>query len=273
MVDEQKLIEMWLDEKSPTTKQSYRLVIDKLTNFCDKSLKEITYNDMFDFKISLQGMSANSVKLYVNTIKSLFRFGYKQGYFATNHADQLQPPKVNLRFDHRMLTEQEVSAIITHTTRQRDALLIRLLYNTGMRVSEICSLKWKNFKPGTDNCAVTFTGKGSKDRTIYFSLTLWQEMQQALGDMLPESPVFRSQKGGHLDPSQAWRIVQQAAARAGVEGNVSPHWFRHSHATHALQNGASLIEVRDTLGHSNIGVTDRYLHSRPGKSSSSYLKI
>lgn len=272
MIDEQKFIEMWLDEKTNATKQSYRIVITKLTTFCAKPLKEITYDDLFDFKVSLREMSDNSVRLHVNTLKSLFRFGKQKGYFTANHADQLQAPKVNQRLDDHMLTEQEVSAIITHTRRQRDALFIRLLYATGMRVAEICSLKWKNFRPGGDNCAVTCTGKGNRDRTIYFSLTLWEEMR-SLDDTKPNNPVFQSQKGGHLDPSQAWRIVRAAAISAGIDGNVSPHWFRHSHASHALQNGASLIEVRDTLGHSHIGTTDKYLHSRPGKSSSSYLKF
>lgn len=271
MLSEQDFIKMWLDDKKPVTRGMYLMVLKKLTTFCDKPLKEIIADDLYKFKWSLEGLSQNTIKLHINVVRSLFQFGEKQEYFTADHSRQITPPKVQPRHDERMLTEEEVSAIILHTRRKRDALLIRFLYATGGRVSEVCALKRKNFKAGADNCAVTLFGKGDKERTIYFPLTLWQEMQELCGDR-HDVPVFRSQMGGHLTSVQAWRIVRAAAKRAGIEGDVSPHWFRHSHASHALQNGASLIEVRDTLGHANIGVTDRYLHSKPGQSSSFHLK-
>lgn len=272
MITEQQLVEMWLDGKKPTTRRSYEKVLEKLSNFCGKPLSEITSYDLHRFKVSLSNMSANSIKLHVNALRSLFQRGQQEMVFIHNPAHNLKPPEVPKRFDDRMLTEQEVSAIITHTKTRRDALLIRFMYATGMRVAEVCSLKWRNMTPTENNCAVTFIGKGDKKRTVYFSLTLWQELQE-LGYPDPDAPIFYSRKGGHLTPSQVWRIVREAAQAAGIEGNVSPHWFRHSHASHALQNGASLIEVRDTLGHANIGITDRYLHSRAGTSSSHYIKI
>jgi integrase/recombinase XerD len=71
---------------------------------------------------------------------------------------------------------------------------------------------------------------------------------------------------------RVWQIVKKAGKRVGVEG-VSPHWFRHAHATHALARGASLKLVSETLGHSSITITDRYLHIRPDESSGKFLKI
>ncbi|MCB0113995.1 MAG: tyrosine-type recombinase/integrase, partial [Caldilineaceae bacterium] len=88
-----------------------------------------------------------------------------------------------------------------------------------------------------------------------------------------DEAVFRSQKGGALDPSQIWRIVRAAAQRAGIVGHVSPHWFRHSHASHALERGASVALVRDTLGHSSLAVTSMYTHARPTESSALHLAI
>jgi integrase/recombinase XerD len=73
--------------------------------------------------------------------------------------------------------------------------------------------------------------------------------------------------------TQIWRIVAKAAQRAGIEGNVSPHWFRHSHASHALTRGASVALVRDTLGHESLTTTSKYLHAKPTDSSSLHLAV
>jgi hypothetical protein len=91
------------------------------------------------------------------------------------------------------------------------------------------------------------------------------------GDAGDNDPIFRSQRGGHLDESQVWHIVRDAAVRAGIRGNVSPHWLRHCHASHSLERGADVNLVSQTLGHSSIAVTGRYLHARPSDSSARYL--
>ena len=110
-----------------------------------------------------------------------------------------------------------------------------------------------------------------KNRTIRLSLSATELIETLRGNAKPNDPVFRSQKCGHLDPSQAWRIVRAAASQAGIDKDVSPHWFRHSHASHALEKGVNPALVRDTLGHSNLSITDRYVHSNPNDSSGMYL--
>ncbi len=88
-----------------------------------------------------------------------------------------------------------------------------------------------------------------------------------------EAPYPYGVGGLRLDPSAAWRIVRKAAARAGIDGNVSPHWLRHAHASHALERGAPVALVRDTLGHSSVSTTNGYLHARPNDSSARYLAV
>jgi integrase/recombinase XerD len=92
------------------------------------------------------------------------------------------------------------------------------------------------------------------------------------GDAGLEDPVFRSRRGRHLDPSAVFRIVRHAAERAELEAgsNVSPHWLRHAHATHALERGAPIHLVQATLGHASVATTGRYLHARPTDSSARY---
>ena len=102
----------------------------------------------------------------------------------------------------------------------------------------------------------------------------WAELVKLRNGGDPDAPVFPSRRGGgHLDPSAAWRIVRKAAARAGIDGNVSPHWLRHAHASHALERGAPVALVRDTLGHSSVSTTNGYLHARPNDSSARYLAV
>ncbi len=93
------------------------------------------------------------------------------------------------------------------------------------------------------------------------------------GDARKEAPVFVSRKGSPLSTSQAFRIVRAAARRAGVDKDVSPHWMRHAHASHALDRGAAVHLVQATLGHSSVATTGRYLHARPTESSSKYLAV
>jgi integrase/recombinase XerD len=79
--------------------------------------------------------------------------------------------------------------------------------------------------------------------------------------------------GGHLKPSQVLRIVQAAARRAGIRAQVSPHWLRHAHASHALDQGCPIHLVQATLGHESVATTGRYLHARPTDSSARYLAM
>jgi site-specific recombinase XerD len=93
------------------------------------------------------------------------------------------------------------------------------------------------------------------------------------GDAPESAHVFPGRKGGGLDPSQARRIVAKAARRAGIERRVSPHFLRHAHASHALERGAKVTTVRNTLVHSSIAITDRYAHARPGESLGDVLAV
>jgi site-specific recombinase XerD len=109
---------------------------------------------------------------------------------------------------------------------------------------------------------------------VKLSKATWQALQSLrplVGD--GSDPVFVSQKGGRLDETMIHRIVKASAIRAGIQGNVSAHWLRHSHASHALDRGANIALVRDTLGHSSLAVTSRYTHAKPNESSALHLAV
>ncbi|CAN5788200.1 hypothetical protein BH10CHL1_BH10CHL1_11400 [soil metagenome] len=120
---------------------------------------------------------------------------------------------------------------------------------------------------------MTLFGKGGKTPAVKLSAAIWKALQALRAGADADAPVFVSQKGGRLDETQVHRIVRAAAVRAGIQGNVSAHWLRHAHASHALDRGANIALVRDTLGHSSLAVTSRYTHARPNESSVLHLAI
>lgn len=103
--------------------------------------------------------------------------------------------------------------------------------------------------------------------------SVWTALMSLRGDAKEDHPVFLSRKGGHLHESQIWRIVRKASERAGIDKDVSCHWLRHAHASHALDRGAPIHLVQATLGHSSVATTGRYLHARPSDSSGNYLPV
>lgn len=270
---DQQLLALWLHGKSEHTQAAYAADIERLLAAVQKPLPAVTLGDLQAFEGTLGDLSPASRKRTLSAVKSLLTFGQRLGYLQFNVGAALSIPKAKSTLAERILTEGEVHAMIALTTKQRDQLLLRVLYASAGRVSEVCSLTWADAKPNGDSGQLTLFGKGSKTRAVKLSKATWQALLAYRQGAADNAPIFASQKGGHLDPSQVHRIVREAAKRAGIVGNVSPHWLRHSHATHALERGASLALLRDTLGHSSSAVTGMYLHAKPTDSSALYLGI
>jgi integrase/recombinase XerD len=185
-------------------------------------------------------------------------------------AIKLRPNRDGLA--QRILEESEVAKLIDAAPAGRDRIILKVLYVSGIRVSELCSLKWGDALPRQDGGQITVFGKGGKTRTILLKPRFWQQLQAIQGEAKAFDPIFRSRKGGGtLDVSQVRRIVYAAARKADLEQKVSPHWMRHAHASHALDRHAPIHLVQATLGHASVSTTGRYLHARPTESSSFYL--
>lgn len=267
-----QLIALWLHGKSPHSQRAYRADVERFLGHVGKPLQTVTLADLQSFVDSLDG-SDNTRKRIVSSVKSLYTFGQKLGYLQFNVAAALKAPKPKNTLAERILSESEVLTMIALTNKERDKVLLRLLYASAGRVSEICALTWRDCQPSGDSGQVTLYGKGGETRAVKLSKETWKALRAIRQGAGADAPVFISQKGGALDASQVWRIVREAAQRAGIDGNVSPHWFRHSHASHALERGASVALVRDTLGHSSLQVTSRYTHAKPDTSSALHLAI
>lgn len=268
--DDAMLISLWIKGHAPSTQGAYTGYINKLRSYAgDRSLVSLGLNDLQAFADTLQHLSSASQATILSAIKSFYTFAHRLGYMDKNPGALLRTPKIKNTLAQRILSEEQVMSMLTLTKKQRDKVLIRLLYNAGLRVSELCDLQWDDVKPNKDSGQVTVFGKGGKTRVILLSKDTYTALIS-----LPhnDSYVFTSQKGSKLDESQVFRIVQAAGKRIGVNG-VSPHWLRHAHASHSLDRGAPISLVKETLGHSDIKTTGKYLHAKPNDSSARYLPV
>lgn len=268
-----QLLALWVHGRPKTTRRSYLANARRLLDFSAKDLQGLTLADLQKFVDSLAVLSLSTQKQIIASVKSLLTFGNKIGYLPFNVGAVLRLPKTKDTLAERILTEAEVITMLHTTKNPRDALLLRMLYATAARVSELCDLTWADVQPNGDSGQVTLFGKGSKTRAVKLSAPTWEALQAARQNAPVDRPVFVSRKGGKLDPSQVHRIVRAAARRAGIKGNVSAHWLRHSHASHALERGATVALVRDTLGHASLATTSRYTHAKPNDSSALHLII
>jgi integrase/recombinase XerD len=173
----------------------------------------------------------------------------------------------------RILSEEEIHRMIAFENHPRNKLMLRILYATGVRVSELCRLCWKDCQQREKGGQISVFAKGGKTNNILIPENLWNDLMVFKTNALDDSPVFKSRKNHHLSPSQVWRIVRKSARKAGINKLVSPHWCRHAHCSHALDRGANISLVQKTLGHSSINTTSRYINAKPDTSSSLYLDV
>lgn len=272
----EQLLNLWLHGKSPRTQSYYRFYARRFLEFVGKPLHLVTLAEMQGFAISLEeeGLAKSTQRTIMAAVRSFISFGNKSEILPKNVGALVQLPEALDTLNERLLSELEVQTMIVLEMNPRNRVILRLLYLGGLRVSELCALKWKHLQSRAESGQVTVVGKGAKTRSILLPKSLWLEIGQLRGEATDNEPVFRSRNGsheGHLTRERVHQIVRAAARRAGIEGNVSPHWLRHAHASHALERGAKIHLVAATLGHSSVAVTGRYLHARPNDSSSLYL--
>ena len=268
------LIGLWIaNHRSASTRKAYQCDAAKFVAFVNaKPLRQVTVGDVIEFGQSLTTLAPASQKRTVNSVKSLLSFGERVGYLPINVGAVVETVAVKDTLAERILEESDVLRMIALASH-KDAVLLRTLYASAGRVSEVSGLLWRDVITNGDGGQVVLYGKGGKTRSVLLSKATYRALLTLRNGADASSPVFKSQKGSALSVTQIWRIVASAAKKAGIEGRVSPHWLRHSHASHALDRGASVALVRDTLGHSSIATTSKYLHARPQDSSALHLAV
>jgi len=252
-------------KQSENTRIAYQNDINEFQAIVNKELKDVTLSDMQRYEKTLTDLEKTTQARKLAAIKSLLTFAHGMGYIPVNVGKMVQLPHIQTRLAKRILTREQVEDIIGKETDPYNHALLRLLYSTGIRVSEVCSLIWDDVQPRENGKAqITVTGKGDKERAILVSADTYRELLAIRVDDCEQ--VF-----SNLYPRKAERIILAAAKQAGIKGNVSPHWMRHANASHALDRHAPIHVVQATLGHASLATTSKYTHARPDESSSDYL--
>ncbi|MBO6081865.1 MAG: site-specific tyrosine recombinase XerD [Bacteroidales bacterium] len=227
------------------------------------------------------GITKRSQSRIISSVKALYRFLDAEGKLAENPCDKLATPKIN-PYLPTVLSVEEVLAILdsvdlSQPEGHRNRCILEVLYSCGLRVSELVNLKISDLF--LDEQFIRVFGKGSKQRLIPIgepairAIRLYREIRDA-GPVqkAAEDILFLNRRGGKLTREMIFHIVKEQSAAAGIQKNVSPHTFRHSFATHLVENGADLRVVQQMLGHESILTTEIYTHVDTRKWQQTILK-
>ncbi len=227
------------------------------------------------------GVTKRSQARIISSVKALYRFLDAEGKLPENPCDRIAAPKIN-PYLPTVLSVKEVLSILdsvdlSKPEGHRNRAILEVLYSCGLRVSELVNLKISDLF--LDEQFVRVFGKGSKQRLVPIGAPAIQAIRlyRKIRDAGPvkkadEDILFLNRNGGKLTRGMIFHIVKEQAAVAGIRKEISPHTFRHSFATHLVENGADLRVVQEMLGHESILTTEIYTHIDTRKWQETILK-
>ena len=215
-------------------------------------------------------VNARSQSRQISGLKSFFNFLIFEGYREDSPMDLIDTPKIGRKLP-AVLSVKEIDRLLTaidlsHAQGYRNLTILETLYGSGLRVSELIGLKISDLH--FEENLLLITGKGNKQRLVPLGGVCKQKLKVYIEEVRVHVPVkkdyrdivFLNQHGRQLTRAMIFTIVRQTAANAGIEKKISPHTFRHSFATHLLENGADLRSIQLMMGHENITTTEVYMH-------------
>ena len=261
---------------SQNTVHSYRLDVQKLMRYF--KTHSITA-DPIDIKVELiqqflyelaKNANARTQSRVISGLRSFFDFLVFENYRKSNPLEQIEAPKIGRKLPDTLSVleiDKIVAAIdLSKPLGERNRAIIETLYSCGLRVSELTHLKISDlfFEEGF----LKVTGKGDKQRFVPIGvntqkfINLYRQHWRSLIEIAAEhkDTLFLNQRGKQLTRAMIFTIVKKLAEKVGIRKSISPHTFRHSFATHLLENGADLRAIQMMMGHESITTTEIYMH-------------
>ena len=210
-----------------------------------------------------RGLSPKSLQRRLSACRSYYQWLLKHGRIAANPAAAIRAPKAPRKLP-QLLDADEAARLVEVPTDVplglRDRALLELFYSSGLRLSELCALRWRDLDLG--NGLVTVLGKGSKQRSVPVGSHARAALEQwhAETGAANETPVFPGRHGAPISQRAVQIRIRQLAQRQGMFKHVHPHMLRHSFASHMLESSGDLRGVQELLGHADIATTQIYTH-------------
>lgn len=260
---------------SENTISSYISDIKKLHSFLvgQNDVSEPTFGslgseDLSSFIESQQesGISKRTQARMVSAFRTFYKFLELEGHIKTNPTDRVGTPKLS-KYVPVVLSPEEIDSIISMVDLSdplghRNKAILETLYSCGLRVSELVDLKISDLF--LDESFIRVTGKGNKQRLVPVGEpakeAIMHYLRQTSRLFMKEDTLFLNRRGGKLSRVMVFNIVKNHVAKAGINKTISPHTFRHSFASHMVENGADLRAVQQMLGHESILTTEIYTH-------------
>ena len=274
-----ELLAVWLKshaDGSHHTRRAYERIGSRFVKALAAAGTDLRRATVDDVQTALEAMrikgdgsacSAATVNTYVAAVKALLGFAHQVGFTRFNAAPLIKLRKAPRMIAQRLLSDLDTQLLIRAARPGRDRLMLEVGYFGALRVSEIAGLTWSQIIPrDTGEAQLAVVGKGDKARHILIPAGLAVELHELRGDASSSTRVFP------ISERRINYIVKATANRAGLNPAVSAHWLRHAHASHAIDEGAPITLVSQTLGHADLKTTSIYAHARPNDSSSRYLK-
>ena len=261
---------------SINTIESYLFDVKKLVNFLKSSKIKIKPEELtetiakeFIYDLSKKVKSPTQARI-ISGLRRFYDYLILEDIIVTNPIQNIETPKIGINLPVT-LTIQEIDNIIssiklTSKTGVRNIAIVELLYSCGLRVSELINLKISDlfFKESL----IKVTGKGNKERFVPISTQAQLYINNYIKDIRCfkkikknfEDTLFLNERGSSLSRVMIFIILKELRISSNIKKKIGPHTFRHSFATHLIENGADLITIQNMLGHENITTTERYLH-------------
>ena len=253
---------------SPNTVASYCSDVKKFAEFHNDALEKADPDAVISYLSSRKKLSERSQARLLSSLRSFYDWLILEKIIEENPCDKVDMPKLGVYLP-TVLSVEEVEAIIDSVQREdwfglRDKAILEVLYGCGLRVSEAVELKISGVY--LDEGFLRVIGKGNKERLVPLgemagdALRNYLDSRPASADAESDDVLFLNRFGKRFSRVSMFNLVKKQALAAGITKELSPHTFRHSFATHLVENGADLRVVQEMLGHESITTTEVYTH-------------
>jgi len=218
----------------------------------DVNVSTALVTDFFSYLAERRDYRPRTLHRMISTLSSFYRYLYVQGAVAVDPMIGVERPRIKNQ-ELKYLKHSQVIRLINTIENERDRLIVRLIYATGVRVSELCSISIEDID--FEDHTIRVRGKGDKIRTVFIDDETLEEVGRFIGNKIA-GPLFPGQQGKHLSPRTVQHIFRQYAPPG-----ITPHKIRHSYASELYRRSKNLRVVQENLGHSSIKTTEIYLHT------------